>query len=271
MPNLQHNGKNIYYEVHGEGKPLVMLNGIMMSTLSWAMFLPELTKNNQVILLDFFDQGQSDQLEHSYQQDVQVEAVKAVVDELNLENINLFGISYGGEIALQFAIKYGQVMDKLLLFNTTAWTNPWLCDIGKGWKQAAATGDGTFFYNVSIPIVYSPHFYTKHATWMNERKQLLKNVFTPSFLSAMTRLIESAEGYDVRDQLAQIEAKTLIVGSDHDFVTPAVDQQEIYQKIPEATYFEMKDCGHASMYEKPLEFTSILTGYLSVKTAPKII
>ena len=271
MPHLQHHGKNIYYEVHGKGEPLIILNGIMMSTLSWGIFLPELTKDNQVILLDFLDQGQSDRMTHAYQQDLQVEVVKAVVDELNLENINLFGISYGGEIALQFALRYGQLIHKLLLFNTTAWTSPWLQDIGEGWKQAAATGNSELFYNVSIPIIYSPNFYTTHIQWMNERKQLLKEVFNPVFLSAMTRLIESAEGYDIRDQLTTIAVRTLIVGSADDFVTPTFDQQVIYQGVPNGTYFEIKDCGHAAMYEKPLAFMSILKGYLSLETAPKII
>ena len=271
MPHTNYHGKKIYYEVHGEGEPLVILNGIMMSTLSWSMFLPELIKGNQMILLDFFDQGQSDRMTYSYKQDLQVGVVKAVVDELKLDNINLLGISYGGEVALQFTIKYGHFIQKLLLFNTTAWTNPWLFHIGEGWKQVAKSNDGELFYNVTIPIIYSPSFYTQHETEMNARREFLKGVFNTSFLAAVVRLIESAEGYDIRDQLSYIEAETLIVGSNFDFVTPAPDQQEIHKGIPHSTYLEIKDCGHASMYEKPREFLSILKGYLSVETAPKII
>ena len=271
VPHINYQGKKIYYEVHGEGAALVILNGIMMSTASWSMFLPELIKGNQVILLDFLDQGRSDKMSHSYKQDLQVEVVKAVVDELKLNNINLLGISYGGEVALQFALKYGDFVHKLLVFNTTAWTNPWLDDIGEGWKQVAKTNDGEAFYNVTIPIVYSPSFYTQNAAGMNARKELLKDVFNSSFLASMIRLIESAEGYDIRDELSNIEAKTLVVGSDFDFITPAPDQLELYKEIPHSTYFEIKNCGHASMYEKPLEFLSITKGYLSVETAPKII
>ncbi|MDO4778059.1 MAG: hypothetical protein Q4A42_00715 [Tissierellia bacterium] len=60
-------GNNIYYEVHGEGEPIILLNGIMMSTLSWQEFIEPLTKNNRLILLDFFNQGQSDKLsDHDY-------------------------------------------------------------------------------------------------------------------------------------------------------------------------------------------------------------
>jgi len=271
MPHINYQDKKIYYEVHGSGEPLVMLNGLMMSTMSWAMFLPELTKNNQVILLDFFDQGKSEQLDSTYQQDIQVEAVNAVVKSLGLTKIHLFGISYGGEIALQFALKYGDLVDKLILCNTTAWTSPWLADIGDGWKKSAQLADAQLFYSVSIPIIYSPNFYTKHATWMNERKELLKQVFTPAFLAAMCRLIESAEGFDVKDQLANITATTLIVGSDLDFVTPATEQLALHQAIFHSAYVEIKNCGHASMYEKPAEFTTILKGFLATSQAPKIV
>ena len=271
MPYVQCKGKKIYYEVHGEGTPLVMLNGIMMSTLSWAMFLPELTKENQVILLDFFDQGQSDKMTSNYKQDIQVEVVKAVIDELNLKAIHLFGISYGGEIALQFTLRYGNLVDKLLLFNTVAWTSPWLADIGAGWKKAAELADAEMFYHVSIPVIYSPSFYTQHVAWMNERKALLMQVFNPPFLKAMSRLIESAEGFDVRSQLATIEASTLVVSSELDFITPVADQLAIHQGIQDSAYAEIKNCGHASMYEKPMEFISMLKGFLSLEAAPKIV
>ena len=263
MPHIQHNGKNIYYEVHGNGQPLVILNGIMMSTLSWAMFLPELTKKNQVILLDFLDQGQSDKMTEDYQQDLQVDVVKAVVDELELKKINLFGISYGGEIALQFALKYGNFIQKLLLFNTTAWTNPWLADMGKGWVIAAQTGNSELFYNATIPIIYSPLFYTKNIDWMNERKSFLYGVFTAEFLESMIRLTNSANTHDVKDRLSELNGiDTLIVGSDYDFITPDFDQRYIHEQVVTSQFFVIKDCGHASMYEKPKEFITLVTGFL---------
>lgn len=271
MPFINYNNKNIYYEIHGNGKPLVILNGIMMSHASWLLFLPELAKDHQVILIDFFDQGKSDRMAESYGQDLQVEVVKAVVDELKLNQISLFGISYGGEIALQFAIKYQSLIDKLLLFNTTSYTNPWLHDIGRSWVSVAQTNDGVAFYHTTIPIIYSPSFYSKNIDWMNARKEFLYRVFDQNFLAGMIRLIESAEGYDVRKELAEIKVETLIVSSEHDFVTPVADQVYLHEKLPNSSYVFIKDCGHASMYEKPNEFISILKGFLTVEKAIKML
>lgn len=271
MPFVNYKNKNIYYEVHGEGDPLVILNGIMMSHASWQAFIPELSKDNKVVLLDFLDQGKSDKMEESYKQDVQVEVVKAVIDELKLDKINLFGISYGGEVALQFALKYENLLNKLILFNTTSYTNPWLEDIGRGWINAAEDNNKEAFYNVTIPIIYSPNFYTKNIDWMNRRKELLYKVFNEDFLTAMVRLIESAEGYDVRSDIHKIKVNTIVVSSEYDFITPANEQEYIKDRIENSSYIMIKDSGHASMYEKTIEFLSILKGYLSIENCVKIV
>jgi pimeloyl-ACP methyl ester carboxylesterase len=271
MAFVAYEGKQIYYEVHGSGTPLVVLNGIMMSHASWKAFIPELSRGCQVVLLDFFDQGKSDKMDGGYKQDLQVEAVKAVLDELKLGQVNLFGISYGGEVAIQFALKYQERVGKLLLFNTAAWTSPWLHDIGRGWVDAANTRSSGMFYNITIPIVYSPAFYTKNINWMNERKKLLAGVFTPEFLDAMIRLIESAEGYDARNNLKEINVETMVVSSDNDFITPAAEQLLIHEQIKSSSYVMIRDCGHASMYEKPNEFISILKGFLEIGQRISII
>jgi pimeloyl-ACP methyl ester carboxylesterase len=263
MPYLTQNNRSIYYEIHGEGDALVILNGIMMSHASWHLFLSEWTKTFQVILLDFFDQGKSDKLDISYSQDIQVDVVKAVLDEINYERAHVLGISYGGEIAIQFAIKYPERVNKLLLFNTTAYTNPWLHDIGRGWVLAARHHQGELFYNVSIPIIYSPAFYIKSYDWIKSRKSFLYNLFDASYLDGMIRLIESAQEYDVREQLSQIQAPTLVVSSDSDFVTPAVEQVFIHKEIAGSTYEMIEDSGHASMYEQPTVFTKLIQRFLS--------
>lgn len=271
MPYVKYNDKNIYYEIHGEGEALVILNGIMMSHASWKVFLPELSKSNKVVLLDFLDQGKSEKMSTSYKQDIQVEVVKAVIDELGLKNINLFGISYGGEVAIQFALKYKSLLNKLILFNTTSYTNPWLKDIGRGWINAAETNDAESFYNVTIPIIYSPGFYTKNIDWMNKRRELLYGVFKEDFLNQMINLIESAEAYDVRDKLDKIDINTIVVSSEYDFITPAVDQEYIHKNISNSKYILIKDCGHASMYEKPVEFIAILKGFLTIEKEIKVV
>jgi len=272
VPEILYNNKKIHYDVYGEGEPLILLNGIMMSHLSWQLFMPRLSKDKKVILFDFLDQGKSSKLQGvDYKHDLQVEVLKTLIEHLNSKKVNILGISYGGEIALQFAIQYPEYINKLLIFNTTSYTTPWLKDIGRGWINAAETYNPQTFYNVSIPYIYSPLFYTKNYEWMEKRKKFLNDVFTKDFLEAMVRLIVSAEEYDIRHKLKEIEADTLVVGSDYDFVTPLFEQEYIHNNIRGSKFMVIKNCGHASMYEKPNEFVSLINGFLSIEESLSIV
>ncbi len=126
--------KKLYYEVHGQGNPILILNGIMMSTKSWAQFIDPFTVNNQLILLDFLDQGQSDKVFKQYDHSLQVDVVIGLLDHLQLDKVNVYGVSYGGQIALQVALKAPERIDKLCLFNTSDETSYWLSEVGHAWN-----------------------------------------------------------------------------------------------------------------------------------------
>ena len=77
MPTFNMEGKTVYYETYGQGKALVLLNGIMMSCASWKEFIEPFSANNKLILVDFFDQGQSEKLVgQNYDHTLQVRLVK---------------------------------------------------------------------------------------------------------------------------------------------------------------------------------------------------
>lgn len=266
MSYIVFEGRKIYYETYGQGKPIVLLNGIMMSTLSWQYFIDIFSVNNQLILMDFFDQGRSDKLEGvQYTLDIQVEALKALFDELKLMRVNLVGISYGGEVALQFSVKYQEYVESLVLFNTTANTSPWLKDIGTGWNLS--TGDPMDYYCTTIPVIYSPKFYNENNEWMEKRKSLLtQQVFNQkAFMDSLVRLTESAETHDVVGELSKINVPTLIIGSESDFVTPLPEQKLLHQLIRSSEFVVLPETGHASMYERPVLFTALVLGFVNLE------
>lgn len=262
MAFFKYRDKDVYYEVHGEGTPIIFLNGIMMSTKSWEQFINELSEYHQLILVDFLDQGRSDKMHGiEYKHDLQVELVEALRVHLDLDEFNLFGISYGGEIAIQYAIKYQQHITRLLLFNTAAWTSPWLEEIGRAWNYAAH--DPAAYYATSIPVIYSPMFYVEQIEWMNNRKDILLNVFSnKEFMDGMVRLTNSSNGYDERIKVKEIQCKTLIVSSEYDFVTPKNEQEFIAKEIMGSSYVFLPKVGHASMYENPTLFISLVLGFV---------
>ena len=154
MAEFLYEGKKVYYEVHGEsGQPLVILNGIMMSTASWKSFIPNFSRNNIVILVDFLDQGQSERMTTPYNHEIQVNVLEALLDLLPYEKYNVMGISYGGEIAIQYAVKRPDRIRRLVLANTAMRTSDWLRKIGDGWNAVAKTGVGEAYYLTTIPVI----------------------------------------------------------------------------------------------------------------------
>lgn len=265
MATFKFQGKNVYYETHGEGKPLILLNGIMMSTRSWGIFKEAFSKDNRLILLDFLDQGQSDKLEEPYTQDLQVEVLKALMDELGYEKVNLLGISYGGEVALNFITKHEDRVERLVLFNTSHRTSPWLKDIGDAWNLSR--DNALDYYLTTIPVIYSPEFYNRNRTWMEERKKLLTStVFSDkAFMDSMVRLTVSAETHDVTEALRNVQTRTLIVSSENDFITPKEEQEELHKLLKNSDHVILPKTGHGSMYERPALFTALTLGYVNAK------
>lgn len=271
MSIFKYDNKEVYYQLDGESNlpKLMILNGIMMSTKSWQPFIKNLTYHFQIIRVDFFDQGNSTKLPNkSYTQDLQVELIKALLDELNIKKINLVGISYGGEVALTFACKYQDYLKRLALFNSSAYTNPLLKDIGRSWIKAGKTRDGELYYKTTIPIIYSASYYEKKLDWMKNREKQLVPVFSnPEFLDAMERLTLSAESYDVRSDLDKLEVETLVITAEEDFLTPKKEQEYLVKKIKNSNWITIPGVGHASMYENPMLFMSLITGFFLVENS----
>jgi pimeloyl-ACP methyl ester carboxylesterase len=114
------NGLKMYYEIHGSGRPLVLLHGggsTIMST--FGRILPELAKTHQVIAAELQAHGHTPDIDRplSFEQDAA--DVAALLKQLHIEKADLMGFSNGGTTALQIAIRHPELVNKLVLAATT--------------------------------------------------------------------------------------------------------------------------------------------------------
>lgn len=264
MSSFSFRGKKVHYQIIGEGHPLLLLNGIMMSTKSWSPFLSAFQNGgNRLILVDLLDQGESDPMEGPFELALQADMLSELLDELRIASSAVFGTSYGGEVALNLAVKYPGKVSKLVLANTVAKTNAWLKEIGEAWNLAA--GNPQAYYSTTIPVIYSPDFYDRRADWMGRRKELLtKTAFAnPDFLARMVRLTRSAESHDVRDRLGEISCPVMIISTDQDHITPIEEQVFLREHIRNAKHVILPKTGHAAFYERPDLFVSVMMGFIN--------
>lgn len=267
MAEFTFDGYKVHYETYGTaGEPIILLNGIMMSTASWKPFIEDFSCFNTLILVDFLDQGQSQRMDKPYDHSIQVKLLDELIERLWYDRVNIMGISYGGEIAIQYALTHPNRVRRLILSNTCGRTSPWLKKIGDGWNEVAKTGIGYAYYLTTIPVIYSTAFFEEHAAWMEGREAYLTEYFSrKDVLEALIRLTDSSVTYDVVDRLHEITCPTLILSSSEDALVPPTEQQLLHEKIKGSVYLTLNGSGHASMYENPAAFAALVLGFTNLR------
>jgi pimeloyl-ACP methyl ester carboxylesterase len=272
MAEFQYRNKTVYYESHGSGEPILLLNGIMMSTKSWASFIENFSQNNRLILVDFLDQGQSGRMTEAYGHEIQRGLVGALLDHLGLKTVNICGISYGAEVGLGFAVEHPERVRRLVLFNGAARTAPLLADIGHAWNEAAKLEGGLAYYLAAIPVIYSDTYYERQKEWMARRQETLVPYFAkPEVKEPLIRLTNSSESFNVVDKLSRLDMPVLVVSAEKDYLIPLREQETMLKGIKSAHHVVLSDCGHASMYEKPLLFCTLVLGFVNAARTEFVI
>jgi len=252
----------IYYEVHGKGDPLVILNGIMMNTLSWEDHIQRLKDRYMLIVYDMRDQGQSDRLEEGYDISIHAEDLKQVLAHLNIDKAYIWGLSYGGQVALIFSLRYPALVDKLILSNTCAYMDQYLLSLGQMWKRAARLYDGEAFFDLALIPIYSRSFYNNHYDWLMNRRQVFKDLLTRSWFDGFVRLASSNANYDVRKDISRIDIQTLLIAAQEDIITPYAQMLDMNQVIPNSQIVCVPDTGHAAYLEKIDTVCTLIKGFL---------
>ncbi len=257
-------GGKIYYEVHGEGEPVIFLHGIMMNTMSWLSFIPDLSKRFKLILLDFRDQGQSSRMQEQYAQDIHIGDVLSLLDEVKIPKVHMMGLSYGGQVALRFALQHQNRLRSLCLFNTPNRVTNHLRQIGIAWETAAELNDGERFFQLAIPFIYSEPFYATHLDFLMERQKMFKSLLTKEWFEGLIRLSRSVKDYALsQEELKTIKVPTLLVGADLDIVVSNRAMKDIHENIPNCEWLMIPDSGHGAFLERMNEFLTILIGFVT--------
>lgn len=110
-PYADVNGLRMYYEVHGTGKPLVVIHG----SFGWAMVLPDLVKNRQVIAVELQGHGHTAMTQRPMTYANLADDVAALLKHLRIERADIFGYSMGGTVALAVAIRHPEVVNKVVI------------------------------------------------------------------------------------------------------------------------------------------------------------
>ncbi len=143
MPYQTVSGIQLYYELTGpkEGPVLVLSNGIMMSTASWAFQKIALEKHLQVLLYDCRGMWKSDHPEGPYSMEQHAEDLAGLMNALDIKKAHIAGISYGAEISMVFAAMFPEMTQSLIVIDGVSEIHPLLKaqTIPGYWRQKIMT------------------------------------------------------------------------------------------------------------------------------------
>jgi pimeloyl-ACP methyl ester carboxylesterase len=106
---------NMYYEIHGAGRPLVVLHGAYMTAAMWGPLLPGLAGSRQVIALEQQGHGHTADVDRPITYEQMADDTAALIRQLDLQSTDVLGFSMGGGVALQVAIRHPGLIRRLVV------------------------------------------------------------------------------------------------------------------------------------------------------------
>jgi pimeloyl-ACP methyl ester carboxylesterase len=192
------NGTKIYYEIYGEGRPLVLLHGAFYTIgLNWSELIPELAKTRKVIALEMQGHGHSPFSERKLSITTLATDVEDLMDYLKIDSADVAGFSMGGSVAYQFAVQSPKRLRKLVIISSTHKSSGWLPIVNGGFKDFKPE----FFDNTPLKTEYD-----KVAPDKTKWRQFLAQMFA-----------FADEQFDCGDEnIARIASPVLLISGDND-------------------------------------------------------
>ncbi len=198
------NGLNMYYEMHGTGKPLVLLHGGFGSTGMFGEVLPMLAIGRQVIPVDLQGHGRTADLGRPLSFERMADDISALIKAMGFERADVMGYSLGGGVALQTAIRHPEVVRKLVVVSTPCRRDGWYPEVLRGMESMNAeigkSWIGSPMYQAYASIAPRPE------DW-------------PAVVGKMGQLL--SQEYDWTEAVARLKMPVMIVVGDADSVRPA--------------------------------------------------
>lgn len=251
MPITKANGIDLYYEIHGEGEPLLLIMGLSLTSKSWFRTLPALTEHYKVIIFDNRGVGLSGKPNTPYSIGLMADDTKAVLDAAGVEAAHVYGISMGGMIAQRFMIKYPERVKSLILGCTTSGGTNHVqpsADVSMQMlSRASSTATPEEMAWATAPILYSQAFIENHRNLVAE--DIERRVEMPVLPYAYLLQLQACMAHDTFNEINQINVPTLVIHGDEDKLVPYENGETLAEKIPNAEFLTIQGAGHIYITE----------------------
>ncbi len=249
---------DLYYEMSGQGEPLIFIHGLGSSSRDWEYQVEYFAGSFKTLVFDLRGHGRSDKPAGPYSMQLLAQDTAALIKELKLEPVYLVGISLGGMVALQLALDSPELVKSLVLVNAVA----------------------------EVPVrTLKEHFELKLrlmvAALLGMRqlgKLLAKRLFPKSSQQSIRELfverwaendptsyraaLQAVIGWSVTEKLNKLDIPLLVVAAEYDYI-PLSAKASIVDLVKNAELLVIKDSRHGTPVDQPEVFNRALSDFLA--------
>jgi len=241
MPTIKVNGIRMYYEVHGQGDPLVLINGAGASieTLYW--LIPIYSRDYRLVIFDNRGVGRSDKPGGLYTTRLMADDLAGLLDAIGIDSAHIHGTSMGGMVAQEFALRYPDKVRGLILAVTHC---------GGSHSIVPPSADMSQLYKLSpeeaaeamLRLCITEEFVSERPDFF--QRLLAFTIEHPFAQDSLQKHTQAVAHHNTCDRLPEIIAQTLILAGGADRVMPVDNARILERRIPNAELVIFENAGH---------------------------
>ena len=257
-----HNGVDLYYEVHGQGDPLVLIAGLTAHSGNWPLQVPVFADKCKTILIDNRNSGRSAVTEDG-SVPTMADDVAALMDDLGVSSADILGRSMGGYIAQEVALRHSSRVRRIILESTapvSSVRNNMLFEhllflMEGGHDQRAVVA--MFFLWENSPILTADPVLFAQAL-----EQAMADPHAQT-LQGFKNQVQAIQSHDTRGRLDQISASCLVIAGAQDLLIPVEEQKTLLEGIPDARWLCLQGSGHGVHADQAERFNTAVLDFLA--------
>lgn len=257
---------NLFYEVNGKKgakTAIAYFNGVMASTNSWDFMWPVFEDHDfQIIRHDFRGQLKSDKPAGPYSFAMHAEDAKKLFDHLGVEQVHIIGTSYGGEVAMKFAMMYPEMTKSISIIDSVSELDEVLKGFIDSWMILCDLKDGEKFFRGMAPSIYGNRFYTENKAMLDDRAKAFSKVDDSYFEGQKILYRTFKDDVYMTDELKTIQCPSLIIVGQDDLLKRVKFSDILAREIPNSEYIIIPNAGHVGIFEKYRELNSMIYGFV---------
>jgi len=270
MPKVRVNDIEMFYVEAGTGEPVVLVMGFGGDHLAWGFQIRALAEKHRVVVFDNRGAGRSDAPDVPYTIPMMADDTAALMTALGIDRAHVVGVSMGGMIAQELALRHPERVRSLHLGCTLARPDGHLRALIEAWRDVRRALSREASLRAFGLWLFAPLTYEERPQFIETLYQnALANPY-PQTLTGFLRQGDAILGHDTAARLPAVRCPTLVSVAEHDILIPPRFSREIAALIPGARLELLPRAGHVYFWEQPEAFNALTLEFLAEASSDQI-